>query len=203
MKRLSDIIARLVPGRPAAPPAPPVPAAGAIPVSAVGDPPPKPAPAPVAAPVPHPRGTLGPLVDALAAETAGLTPRDRERLAGVHPDLVRVVIRARVVASFLVVEGVRSPERQAQLYAEGKSRTMQSRHLTGHAVDLVPWDDRDGNRVAAPAEIDWSDKPAFARLAEVMRRAAEAEGVPLRWGGEFKGFYDGPHFELPRDRYPA
>ena len=49
----------------------------------------------------------------------------------------------------------------------------------------------------------WADCAAFARVAKAMREAGEAEGVPIRWGGHFQGFYDGPHFELPRDRYPA
>jgi peptidoglycan LD-endopeptidase CwlK len=121
-----------------------------------------------------------------------LTPRDVERLAGVHPDLVRVVRRARRAGEpFTVIEGLRSVERQRQLFAAGASRTLQSRHLTGHAVDL------------GPVPLVWSDAAAFARLAAAMRAAADAEGVPVRWGGDFRGFYDGPHFELPRDRYPA
>lgn len=122
-----------------------------------------------------------------------LTPRDLERLAGVHPDLVRVVTRARRDGGepFFVIEGVRTAERQRELVAQGKSRTLQSRHLTGHAVDL------------GPVPLDWTDRPAFARLAAAMRAAAHAEGVPIRWGGDFRGFYDGPHFELPRHVYPG
>jgi peptidoglycan LD-endopeptidase CwlK len=122
-----------------------------------------------------------------------LTPRDLERLAGVHPDLVRVVKRARRDAGepFFVIEGVRTAGRQRELFAQGKSRTLQSRHLTGHAVDL------------GPVPLDWTDRPAFARLAAAMRAAADAEGVPIRWGGDFRGFYDGPHFELPRHVCPA
>jgi peptidoglycan LD-endopeptidase CwlK len=128
-----------------------------------------------------------------APPTELLTPRDRERLAGVHPDLVRVVNRARRDAGepFFVIEGVRTAERQRELFAQGKSRTLQSRHLTGHAVDL------------GPVPLDWTDRPSFARLAAAIRAAADAEGVPIRWGGDFRGFYDGPHFELPRHVYPA
>lgn len=120
----------------------------------------------------------------------GLTPRDLSRLRGVHPDLVRVVVRARAAEAFTVIEGLRSRERQAELVARGASRTMNSRHLTGHAVDL------------GPVPLDWNDKPAFRRLAGAMKRAADEEGVPLVWGGDWRSFYDGPHFELDRRKYP-
>ena len=57
----------------------------------------------------------------------------------MHPDLVRVVERAIQITTqdFRVQEGLRTRERQAELVARGASRTMNSRHLTGHAVDLV------------------------------------------------------------------
>ena len=119
-----------------------------------------------------------------------LTPRDRERLRGVHPDLVRVVERARRAEAFTVLEGVRTIERQRELFAAGKSRTLNSRHLTGHAVDL------------GPVPLAWNDLSAFHRLARAMQAAADAEGVPITWGGSWRGFFDGPHFELPRAVYP-
>lgn len=68
-----------------------------------------------------------------------LTPRDLKRLEGVHPDLVRVVRRARLTARFMVIEGLRTLDRQRQLVEEGNSKTLRSRHLTGHAVDLGRW----------------------------------------------------------------
>ena len=83
-----------------------------------------------------------------------LLPRDRARLAGVHRDLVRVVERARQSVPFIVTEGVRSRKRQARLVAIGASRTMDSRHLTGHAVDLAYWLD-DGDGVPEHGEIRW------------------------------------------------
>jgi peptidoglycan L-alanyl-D-glutamate endopeptidase CwlK len=157
----------------------------AVPVHAVGD-------APSMA---HRRteahGDALPGLDTLKAAAAGLTPRDISRLAGVHPDLVRVVIRARAGEVFTVIEGLRTAERQAQLVAQGASKTLHSRHLTGHAVDL------------GPVPLDWGDKAAFRRLAGAMKRAADAEGVPLVWGGDWRSFYDGPHFELDRRKYPA
>jgi peptidoglycan L-alanyl-D-glutamate endopeptidase CwlK len=129
-----------------------------------------------------------------------LTPRDRQRLAGLHPDLVRVVDRARCAQPFIVVEGLRTRARQAQLVAAGASRTLNSRHLTGHAVDLVSWLD-DGDGVPEAGEIRW-DWPLAHKLAAAMKSAAAAEGVALVWGGDWASFPDGPHFELDRRAYP-
>jgi peptidoglycan L-alanyl-D-glutamate endopeptidase CwlK len=129
-----------------------------------------------------------------------LLDRDRERLLGVHPDLVRVVERARLAVPFIVVEGVRSQERQAKLVAIGASRTLHSRHLTGHAVDLAYWLD-DGDGLPEAGEIRW-DWPLYRGLAVAMKSAAAAEGVALVWGGDWASFPDGPHFELDRRVYP-
>jgi peptidoglycan L-alanyl-D-glutamate endopeptidase CwlK len=121
-----------------------------------------------------------------------LTERDRARLGGVHPDLVRVVERARASYQFIVIEGLRSEERQKQLFAQGATKTMRSRHLTGHAVDLAPMIDH---------EVRW-DWPAFYPLAEAVKAAAKQEGVRIEWGGDWRTFKDGPHWQLPWDGYP-
>ena len=128
-----------------------------------------------------------------------LGQRSRERLKGVHPDLVKVVERAIELTEydFSVVEGVRSMETQKAYVAKGVSKTMNSRHLTGHAVDLYP--------VGRPTP--WERCPAIARA---MLDAAKELGVSIRWGGDWnmdgnskdEQFYDGPHFELLRSKYP-
>lgn len=127
--------------------------------------------------------------------TRSLTARDRQRLVGVHPDLVRVLERAARDGAipWRVTEGVRSMDRQAELAASGASRTMRSRHLTGHAVDLAVEDRRGGVR--------W-DRPAYEALAVEILAAAKAEKVPVEWGGNFRGFFDGPHFQLSWKNYP-
>lgn len=121
-----------------------------------------------------------------------LSTRDHEHLAGVHSHLVRVVERARLARPFLVLEGLRSAARQQQLVKAGASRTMNSRHLTGHAVDL-------GALLEGELRWDW---PLYHQLAAAMKAAAAAEQVPLVWGGDWKSFPDGPHFELDRRSYP-
>ena len=124
-----------------------------------------------------------------------LTARCGQRLAGVHPDLVRVVERAaKDGTKFRVIEGLRSMDRQAELVRAGKSQTMRSRHLTGHAVDLAALDEA--------GRVTWA-RPAYEALASQVKAAAAAEGVPVEWGGDWRSFFDGPHFQLPWSAYPA
>jgi peptidoglycan L-alanyl-D-glutamate endopeptidase CwlK len=133
-----------------------------------------------------------------------LSSLSKKRLFGVHPDLVRVVARAEELASiadmtFAVSEGLRTIERQKRLVAAGLSQTMHSRHITGHAVDLVMMVDLDGD---GKLEDRW-DWPGASKVAEVMKQAARDLNVPLEWGGDWVHFKDGPHFQLPKDKYPA
>jgi peptidoglycan L-alanyl-D-glutamate endopeptidase CwlK len=120
-----------------------------------------------------------------------LGPRSRENLEGVHKDLQRVVERAIEITDkdFTVIEGLRSKSRQRKLVNDGKSKTMNSRHLTGHAVDIAPW----------PISWDWDE---FYPIADAMKEAADELGVDLEWGGDWKSFPDAPHWQLSRKVYP-
>lgn len=122
-----------------------------------------------------------------------LGPRSQARLKGVHPDLVKVVERAIKITTvdFTVLEGLRTLERQKVLKEAGASQTLNSRHLTGHAVDLGAWVDN---------EVRW-DWPLYAKINAAMREAAKQLNVPIIWGGGWK-MRDGPHFELDRKAYP-
>ena len=124
-----------------------------------------------------------------------LGPRSKTRLEGVHPDLVRVVDRAIEISTvdFTVLEGLRTPERQKTLLESGASQTMNSRHITGHAVDLGAWVD---------SQVDWS-WPLYHKIAAAMKTAAKELGVVIVWGGDWRNFKDGPHFELDRKVYPS
>jgi len=123
--------------------------------------------------------------------TYKLSQRSMQNLSGVHPDLVAVVKRAIEIteADFVVIEGVRHIERQRQLVAKGASQTMNSRHLTGHAVDIAPY----------PLSWDWE---YFYPIADAMKTAADELEVAIVWGGDWNTFKDGPHFELDRKKYP-
>ena len=120
-----------------------------------------------------------------------LGTRSLQNLSGVHPDLVDVVKRAIQITEqdFTVIEGIRNINRQRELYKSGKSTTLNSRHLTGHAVDIAPW----------PISWDWEE---FYPIADAMKQAAEELEVDLEWGGDWKSFPDGPHYQLSRKTYP-
>lgn len=131
--------------------------------------------------------------------------RSEENLAGVHPDLVRVLRRAITKFDFMVICGVRTDAEQKALYAQGRTKpgpkvtwTLNSRHKInpktgfGHAVDVVPY------------PVDWNDTKRFDEMAKVILTAAHDEGVSLRWGADWdrdgkpreRGEADSPHFEL-------
>ena len=148
-------------------------------------------------------------------------------IQGVHQDQVKVVHRAIEITGqdFTVHDGLRTREDQVRMVASGASKTMNSRHITGHAVDLVPY---------LNGKLRW-EWPLIYPIAEAMRTAGKELGIPQRWGGcwdlsltdtkdpveqlvaeyverkkaqlSAKGkkpvvFIDGPHFELPEAFYP-
>jgi peptidoglycan L-alanyl-D-glutamate endopeptidase CwlK len=145
--------------------------------------------------------------------------RSLKNLQGVHPDLVRVIRRALELTpvDFAVIEGLRTVARQKQLVSAGASETMNSRHITGHAVDLGAW----------VGTIRW-DLGLYYQIAAAVQQASKELQVPIRWGGAWarldttskppdvlvaeytatrrrqgrKAFIDGPHFELPATLYP-
>lgn len=151
-----------------------------------------------------------------------LDERSRKNLENVHPQLVRVVHRAAELCpiEFKVIEGVRTPTRQAQLYGQGRTAeqlrakglpgslarptmpkvtwTLSSRHFidpkigAGRAVDVLP------------APFDWRDTAPFDAVAKAMFAAADEIGVKIRWGADWdrdgnareRGESDSPHFEI-------
>lgn len=119
-----------------------------------------------------------------------LSQKSLRRLEGVNPDLIKVVKRAIQITpiDFIVVEGLRTKERQAYLVEKGASKTMNSRHLTGDAVDLAPIVDN---------KVSWDWKHYYP-LAEAIKQAAKEVKVEVEWGGDWTSFKDGPHWQLPR-----
>lgn len=125
------------------------------------------------------------------------------KLKGVHPDLVRVVLRcaedwAEADTGFVVTCGVRTLEEQTILKAKGASKTLRSRHIPAansfsHAVDLAC-------TIKGAVRWDW---PLYDKLAKRMKAAAKKEGVLLEWGGDWASFKDGPHYQLPWKQYPG
>jgi peptidoglycan LD-endopeptidase CwlK len=126
-----------------------------------------------------------------------LDPHSVANLQGVHPDLVRVVYDCAANGvmpfTFGITQGLRTQAMQKVYVAAGKSETMNSRHLDGHAVDMV---------VLIQGQATWS-WPMYEALNVQMQAAAARCGVPVTWGGSWTTLKDGCHFELPRDKYPS
>lgn len=150
-----------------------------------------------------------------------LGERSLEELQGVYSDLVAVVKRAIEISvqDFSVHDGMRTLEEQRKLVERGASKTLNSRHITGHAVDLVPY---------INGRLRWEWGPIYD-IADAVRMAAREKDVPIRWGGAWdvvltetddspedlvadyiarrkragkSVFIDGPHYELPKHQYP-
>lgn len=122
-----------------------------------------------------------------------LTTKDRARLKGVHPDLVKVVEKYLEIGKvpIIVIEGLRTLANQKKYLARGATTTLRSRHLTGHAIDI------------GPKDSPLSHWPPYYKIAEDMKKAAKLVGVQIEWGGDWKSFKDGPHWQLPWKKYPA
>lgn len=124
-----------------------------------------------------------------------LSNADEQKLSGVHPKLAAIIRFAASKSSqrFRVLEGMRTLDRQKQLVKSGASKTLNSRHLTGHAVDIAPIDGK--------GQVSW-DWPLYHKLAPVVKQSAKELGTPLEWGGDWKSFKDGPHWQLPFAQFP-
>jgi peptidoglycan L-alanyl-D-glutamate endopeptidase CwlK len=116
-----------------------------------------------------------------------------------HPDLARVIKLAfeHSAVKFRVTETLRTEKRQRQLVNAGASQTMRSRHLPGkdglsRACDVVAL-------VGGKVAWDW---PLYERIAVAVKQAAHELRVPVEWGGDWKSFKDGPHYQLPWSTYP-
>lgn len=150
-----------------------------------------------------------------------LSKRSLKNLEGVHPDLQEVVKLAIQITGedFAVIEGLRTKERQRQLVEKGASKTLNSRHLTGHAVDLAWWKNgginwstagvKDFYDVGNAKQYNNIDYSGYQEIGVSMIHAAAELKVPLRWGGDWDGdgqhtdhtFLDWVHFELPKAFY--
>lgn len=119
--------------------------------------------------------------------------KSKERLATVHPDLQKL-FNAAISTSpydFSITEGVRSLERQKELLEAGKSTTMNSRHLKGNAVDIA---------VFVEGKLTWDFK-YYKEVSDHIKALSKVMQIPIVWGGDWKSFIDGVHYELDRKFY--
>lgn len=116
-------------------------------------------------------------------------------LKGIHPDLRKVCDRALELSTkdFRVLDGLRTVAEQKENVKKGVSQTMNSRHLTGHAIDFG---------VLKSGGIDWFDISGFTLVGSAFKAAAKELGIPIIWGGDWRSLKDYGHIELDRKRYP-
>lgn len=145
-----------------------------------------------------------------------LSKRSLNNLTGVKPELVNVVKRAIQITKidFGVTQGLRTIEQQRAYFKAGKTKTMNSKHLTGDAVDVVAY---------IGSDISW-ELNIYDEIADAFAQAARDQGTVIRWGAAWnvpditkwngsmedammyyidtrraqgrRPFIDGPHFEL-------
>lgn len=121
----------------------------------------------------------------------------KQNLKGVHPDLVKLAEKAISLSEidFTVIQGLRTLKQQQENVKKGVSWTLNSKHLTGRAIDVVPY------------PVDWNDLTKFAKINEAFKKASQELNIRYRWGGDWnmndsykdeikRGSYDGGHFEL-------
>lgn len=119
------------------------------------------------------------------------------RLKGVHPDLIKVVHLALSLSDvdFGVTDGLRDMARQEEYIKKGTSKTKNGRHLTGHAVDLTPYNER-RQAITGALGDDPKNWHYFDSVAKAMKKAAQTLKIVIEWGGDWKDPIDGYHFEL-------
>lgn len=120
--------------------------------------------------------------------------RSKNFLLFVHPDLVAVANRALQLSTvdFAITEGMRTPGRQADLYKAGLSKTLNSRHLHGLAIDIAAYR---GDKLV------WDWQP-YEDISVAFKAASKELDIPIDWGGDFPTFKDGVHYQLTHAAYP-
>lgn len=121
----------------------------------------------------------------------GLT--SKAKLSSVHKDLQKVFYAAITNSpyDFSITEGLRSLDRQKELVAAGKSKTLNSRHLTGHAVDFC---------ILIEGKASW-EVAKYKEVANHIKATAKELNIPVVCGVDWKGFVDAVHIELDRQHY--
>lgn len=126
---------------------------------------------------------------------------DLARLKKAHPDLKKVILRAAEITKvpFVVLQADRTLAEQKANVKKGVSQTLDSRHLIDRAgfvfaVDIAP--------LGPDGKVSWS-WPLYHKLAPFVKQAAKDVDVPVEWGGDWRTFKDGPHWQLPKKLYPA
>lgn len=109
---------------------------------------------------------------------------------GVKPQLINIILGAGIDTNFVVTCGLRTHAEQVEMVRRGVSQTLESKHLTGDAVDLAVCNNS--------GKVTW-EFPRYVELATIVKAVAKKHGVAIVWGGDWRTLRDGPHFELAKE----
>lgn len=130
--------------------------------------------------------------------------RSLDSLKGVHPLLCEVMHEAikNSPYDFTITEGVRTVQRQQELYAQGRTKPgaivtnvdgvkVKSNHQPkadgyGYAVDIYPY---------LNGKVDVNALTELKAIGAHICKVAKTMGINVEWGGNWK-FVDVPHFQL-------
>ena len=112
------------------------------------------------------------------------------RLSTCHPKLQEIFQEAIEHMDITILEGHRTVEKQQEYFKKGMSRCDGIEKLSNHQYSPARAID------AAPYPVNWNDIEGFKEYGALIKKIAEEKGIKIVWGGDFKGFFDGPHVEL-------
>ena len=130
-------------------------------------------------------------VQAPDPRTVSMSSRSLSHLDGVDPRLAMLVgvVSLETEYDFIVIDGLRTLAEQRVLLQRGVTRTLDSYHITGHAIDVAIWHE---------GKVQWVPE-MYRVLAQRFKKAATAMSIDLKCGVDFKSFFDGPHFQVSRN----
>lgn len=133
----------------------------------------------------------------------------KRRITTLHPDLQEILNTAIKFVDFSVLDGLRNETDQtiAVINKRSNAKYPLSKHNRSKCVDGSYNYEKSDAFDIAPYPIKWPDiqnqttkeyikrTGAFYRLAGTIIAVAHMQGIAIKWGGDFKNFFDGPHFE--------
>lgn len=136
--------------------------------------------------------------------------------AMLHGELIEVLDAVLEEATdeqdFAIIDGLRNEREQTLAFQNGTSQAeyAKSYHNGSFDEDGIWHDDISDAADVMPYPIEWPDKEKdlpyeyvhkmlrIYDLAYRILKKADELGIALEWGGMFKSFFDGPHYQRKR-----
>ncbi len=112
----------------------------------------------------------------------------KRRLSDCHPDLQRLFYKVIEFKDCSVLSGYRNKDQQNKAFKDGKTKAVwgKSNHnvMPSKAVDVMPY------------PIHWDDYDGLYEFAGFVKGIAAMLDIEIKWGGDFKSYFDGAHWEI-------